>query len=121
MNAVLVWIGVALLFLGSLVTALSALGLLHFRSVYARMHVSAKPQSFGILLMSIGMACALQTAKGIAVAVLVVALQYLTVPISSHMLGRAAFRAGMEAKTVTDEYSDDIRHIREQADPSAAM
>ncbi len=119
----LVWVGVGLMVLGSVVTLITALGIVHFKSVFTRMHSSSKPQSFSIALMAIGVTLAMQSVKVACVAFLITFMQYITAPISSHMLGRAAFRSGRaetDTTLVLDEYTQDIQRARIEMVPDPA-
>lgn len=116
---VLTLLGVVFLILGSLIVLISAIGIVRFRSVFSRMHAAAKPQSFGIACMGVGLMLTTQSKKTILVALLVIVLQYITVPISSHMLGRAAFRSGRaetDPTLIIDEYSAELKLAQKQAE-----
>lgn len=107
-------IGVVLVFLGALLTLITAIGLLALPDLLARMQ---KPQVLGLMLLSVGGSLVLQSASVAGILILMVIFQLITAPISAHMLSNAAFKAG-RAKSevlVVDEFSDDIAHAQEYA------
>lgn len=79
---------------GTLLTLIAAIGLVRLPDVISRMHAASKPQTLGLVLVCLGMAVAVGTWQGLGYALLVVAAQLVTVPVSSAMLGRATFRRG---------------------------
>lgn len=101
-------VGGALMLTGSLLTLLAALGLHRFPDIFARMHAATKPATLGLVLLLVG---AVVTVGQVAVALrfgLVAGLAFITAPVASHMVGRAAYRAGVELgpDTVLDELAD---------------
>ncbi|HET7305094.1 MAG TPA: monovalent cation/H(+) antiporter subunit G [Segeticoccus sp.] len=88
-------IGTALLFAGALLCLAAAIGLLRFRDLLSRMHASTKPQVLGVLLVVVGLGLRLRSPLDIGMLLLVVVFQLLTVPVSGHMVSRAAFRTGL--------------------------
>jgi multicomponent Na+:H+ antiporter subunit G len=100
-----------LLLAGSLLSLLAAIGLHRFPDVFCRMHAATKPATLGLALVAIAVGL-LVTAPGSAVKLLlVVVLQFLTVPAAAHMVGRAAYLSGglMSDLTVMDELGRDSR------------
>jgi multicomponent Na+:H+ antiporter subunit G len=108
MDAVIDVVAAVLLVIGTGFTFVAAIGLFRMRDVYARIHVATKPATLGIALTL--MAAMLQAPVGSVTAKLATALvfQFWTVPAASHMLGRAARRAGVAPATpdVVDEFDD---------------
>lgn len=102
--------GTILLLLGSALTLITALGMVNLPDLFSRMHAATKPQVFGLLLMTGGLALLLRRTDVTLTLVLVVVFQMITAPIAAHMLGRASYRytRGEIADLVVDEYSDDI-------------
>lgn len=70
----------------------AALGLLRFPDVLTRLHAGSKPQSFGLLLLLLGLGLAAREWSLVPMLVLVWAMQLLAVPVSSHMVGRSGYR-----------------------------
>jgi multicomponent Na+:H+ antiporter subunit G len=79
---------------GALLTLIAAIGMLRFPDLLSRMHSVTKPQVLGLLLLVLGLALRLREPAATGILLLVALAQLITVPVSSHMLGRASFRAG---------------------------
>lgn len=105
------WAGAVALLIGSIFAFIAALGALRFPDLLSRMHVATKPQTFGLIMLMLGLSLQLRALPIFWTLVLVVALQMITAPISAHMLGRAGYRTGRVNREdlVADELSDDLR------------
>lgn len=75
---------------GATFTMIGGIGVVKFGDLMSRMHAAAKAPTLGLLLVAIGGAIEIGTARGVATLVLVVILQLLTSPVATHMLGRAS-------------------------------
>ncbi|KGN41450.1 monovalent cation/H(+) antiporter subunit G [Knoellia aerolata] len=84
----------ACLILGSLLALIAGIGLVRFPDVLTRMHAATKPQTLGVLLILLGLALRVEDRSVLAVIALAAVFQLVTAPVSAHMLGRAALRAG---------------------------
>ena len=82
--ALLVLFGVAL-------SVGAAIGLRRFPDVLTRMHAASKPTMLGVLCVLIAAAGVLGTVDAYAKLALVAALQLVTTPTGSHMVGRAVW------------------------------
>lgn len=82
------------LILGSLLALVAGVGLVRFPDVLTRMHAATKPQTLGILLVLLGLALRVEDRSALTVIALAAVFQLITAPVSAHMLGRAALRAG---------------------------
>lgn len=106
METVLDVVAATFLVIGTGFTFIAAVGLFRMKDVYARIHVATKPATLGIALTLT--AAMLQVPFGSLTTKLLVALafQFWSIPASSHMLGRAARRVGVEpaAPDVVDEF-----------------
>lgn len=96
----------ALVLVGSLLSALGALGILRFPDVYTRLHAASKagPLGAGLILLGVGLASG---DWAIAVrCVLGFLFLVLTSPVSAHLLARAALRTGTipDSRTSIVEY-----------------
>lgn len=99
-SAVLLLAGVAL-------ALLAGVGLLRFPDVFSRMHAATKPATLGLLLVMLGAALAVEEGSDRAKLLLVAVFQFVTAPVAAHMVGRAAYRAGIGA--VADLVVDELR------------
>lgn len=98
-------IGGVLIGLGVLLVLLAAIGLLRFPDVFTRSSASTKAAGLGIALIFAGTACTVGTAEAAVKMSLAIVLQFLTAPVSGHVIARAAYRAGtpLWEGTVVDE------------------
>lgn len=79
---------------GLLLGVVSAVGLNRFDGVLMRIHAASKPQVLGLILVFSGVALAARSWTLAGLLLVVLLAQMLTVPVSSVMVGRAAFRRG---------------------------
>lgn len=105
MNAVVEAAAAVLLLAGSALAVLAGIGLLRFPDVFARMHAATKASTLGLVCIVGGASLLIGNTGDVIKLVLVAALQFITAPISAHMVGRAAYRAGTEMSdhTAVDE------------------
>lgn len=98
----------ALLVTGVFLAVVAGVGLVRFPDVFSRMHAATKPATLGMLLVGSGAALRMDDAGDAVKLLLVVAFQFLTSPVASHMIGRAAYRSGTGAvdELVVDELKD---------------
>jgi multicomponent Na+:H+ antiporter subunit G len=87
---------------------LAAVGLHRFDDVFSRVHAATKAITFGVLLAATGTALQVDVGVDTAKLVLAAALQLVSAPVSAHLVGRAAYRAGTELSpdTLIDHLSD---------------
>lgn len=82
------------LLLGAFFSFSAGVGVVRFDNLLARVHVVAKPQVLGMLLLMAGVALRLQDQRSATMLVLVVLFQLLTSPVAAHMVGSAGLRTG---------------------------
>jgi multicomponent Na+:H+ antiporter subunit G len=101
-------VSAALLVTGVFLAVVAGLGLVRFPDVFSRMHAATKPATLGLLLVGSGAALRMDDVADAVKLLLVVAFQFLTSPVASHMIGRAAYRSGAGAidELVVDELKD---------------
>ena len=97
----------------------AALGMTRFPDLLARMHAATKPQVVGLLLAMVGLALRLREPSALGLVLLIGAAQAITSPVASHMIARAAFRAGQvrEDLLITDELSEALDHEEPRGAP----
>lgn len=105
------------LILGSLLALVAGIGLVRFPDVLTRMHAATKPQTLGILLVLLGLALRVEDRSTLTVIGVAAVFQLVTAPVSAHMLGRAALRAGHIDRTrlTRDDLSDESGESGESA------
>lgn len=100
-------IGEVLLVVGASMTLIAGIGVIRFRSVFERMHAAAKAPALGIVLIGLGVMLSVRTANAVAIVSLVVVLQLIAVPVSTHLLGHAVYhRLDPELDDVDELASD---------------
>lgn len=92
----------ALSLLGVLIVLLAGIGLLRFRTPYARIHAAGKASPIAFLVIAAGAATAVGWAGALQLAVAAVAL-VLTLPIAVHLLFRSLHAASPEYDPPLDE------------------
>lgn len=100
-----------LLISGAVLTLLAAIGVFKFRDVFSRLHAATKPATLGLVLILTGTILSLPQPGVATKLVLVILLQFITAPVGSHLIGRAAFRSGAPLidRTIVDELSSRLR------------
>jgi len=88
------FIGGVLVLLGCALAALSGIGQVRFGDLFTRMHMATKPATLGILLVAVGAMFRIDGSGAITLLVLIIVLQFVTGPVSAHLVGRAAHRHG---------------------------
>lgn len=95
---------------GALLCLTAAVGLVRFPDLVSRIHPAAKPQSLGILVLLAGVALHVRTLSATFLLALITILQMMTVTLSSHVVARTGYRAGLvvPSSLVADELADAI-------------
>jgi multicomponent Na+:H+ antiporter subunit G len=99
-----------LLLTGSALSLVAAFGMLRLPDLLSRMHALTKPQVLGLLLVVAGLTLRLRDLGSVGLLLMVVLFQFVTSPVASHMVARAAFRAGLVRGDLllTDDLSDKL-------------
>ena len=84
-----------LLVLGGLASLLAAVSLMRMPDVYTRLHGAAKAGTLGVFAIMTAAGLHFRDPVTILEALVVVAFVFLTAPIATHLVGRAARAAGM--------------------------
>jgi multicomponent Na+:H+ antiporter subunit G len=115
--------GVAALLLlaGGLLSLVSALGVYRLPDVLIRMHASSKAGTLGAGMILLAVAVLYGSGEIVARVVAAILFLLLTVPVASHMIGRAAYMSGVKlwSGTVIDELRERYEaRKREEAETS---
>jgi multicomponent Na+:H+ antiporter subunit G len=84
-------IGELLALIGAALILLSAIGVVRFSDVLARLHALAKASTLGVLLILAGVAVNLHDLNDVTSVVLAAVLHLLASPPASNMVSRAAY------------------------------
>jgi len=108
MTTLLAYLGSFLLVAGGAFGLIAALGVVRFPDIYCRLHASAKAGAFGAALVLLG-AAILKASEGMVIrAVLLIFFFYLTSPLASHLLARAARTRGEKQHPNTRNHAKDF-------------
>lgn len=84
---------ILLLLVGAAFSLIAGIGVLRMPDLFTRMHASAKAGTLGVGCIVLGVATTFQDLKVAAEALLIVVFLFLTAPIASHLIARAAYFA----------------------------
>lgn len=102
-----------LLISGTFFLLSGAIGVIRFPDIYTRLHAATKASTLGITGILIGAFLFLYVDQSIVSGKLLLAIIFtlLTVPVSGHMISRAAHRNGVKPVTYkrNDEYEEAIQ------------
>ncbi len=87
--------GQALTAIGIALMALASLGILRLPDVFARMHAGTKSASLGLAAVLGGTAMMLPEPVVTLKLLVAIAFQFVTAPVAAHVIGRAAYWAGV--------------------------
>lgn len=88
-------LGTACALAGALFMALAAFGLLRMPDVYLRLSATSKSSTLGVALLLSGASLFFGQRQVTLRAAAIVLFVFLTAPVASHIIGRAARRAGV--------------------------
>ena len=108
----------AVLFLaGSFLAMVAGIGIARFPDLLSRMHAATKPQVLGLGMLMTALALEIRTGVVVWTLLLVVLFQFITAPVSAHMVGRAGYRTGRVRHDllVVDELTEDLAAVAKSA------
>ncbi len=101
--------GVLILF-GTIISLISAIGLVRLPDVYTRSHAASKSSTVGVLFILIGTLLYFLISEGYFSIRLILGIifVFLTAPVGAHVISRAAYRANvpLTKSSVEDELKD---------------
>jgi len=114
------WVAELLVLLGAVFVALAAVGITRLPDFYTRIHAASKSASLGLGLLLAGAAWHFQTTATTVRALAVIGFIFLTTPIATHLVARAAYRLRVPLwhRSVVDELAPNGQ--TEQGDDSAS-
>lgn len=101
------WVGALLILIGSMISVISALGMIRFADVYTRSHAATKSATLAVLLTLSGTFLYFWLSESLVSIRLILGIifVFLTAPVSGHLICRAAYRSRVpltEATTVDE-------------------
>jgi multicomponent Na+:H+ antiporter subunit G len=96
---------IILLTAGGVFSLLAAVGILVMPDVYTRMQAASKAVTFGAASIVLAAALHFKDAEIVTRCVLVCVFLFVTIPVASHLIARAAYRSGdpLAPETSIDE------------------
>lgn len=100
------WIGILLIFLGSITSVVSAIGIIRFRDIYSRAHAATKTTTLAVLITLIGVFIYVWVVDSyVSVRLMLgIAFVFITAPVSGHLVLRASYRSQIK---MTEDTADD--------------
>lgn len=95
MISLIEYVSIGFMFFGLFFVMTSALGVMRFPDIYTRLHAVSKGTTFGFCFIILGTALLLGDESDFAKSLLAVVFQFLTAPISAHMIARVALKRGI--------------------------
>ncbi|MBQ0140721.1 MAG: Na+/H+ antiporter subunit G [Kurthia sp.] len=91
------WFAVIIILLASMMSLISAVGLIRMPDVYTRSHAATKSSTLAVMLALLGAFIYFWVHDGtISVRLLLgIVFVFLTVPVAGHLICRAAYRSGV--------------------------
>lgn len=97
-NPILEWTGVLLILVGSLMSVVSAFGIIRLPDIYTRSHAATKSSTLAVLLSLLGAFLYFWAHDGyFSIRILLgILFVFLTAPVAGHLICRAAYRSGVK-------------------------
>lgn len=105
-NEIFELIGALIILFGSIISVVSAIGIIRFYDVYSRAHAATKTTTLAVLITLIGVFIYVWLGEGyISVRLMLgIVFVFITAPVSGHLVLRAAYRAQIKmAEQTTDD------------------
>lgn len=106
-DPILDWTGAICILVGAMLCLIAAIGLVRLPDVLNRMHAATKPQTLGLVLLSIGLSVTIREPAAAAMLFVVASLQLLSAPVSAQMVARTSYRSGDYDRTAIMHEDDD--------------
>ncbi len=100
------YVGVILIFLSSIISVISAIGIIRFKDIYSRAHAATKTTTLAVLISLVGVFIyvAVDESYFSVRLILGIIFVFITAPVSGHIVLRSAYRAKVK---LTDETAED--------------
>ncbi|HLR18535.1 MAG TPA: Na+/H+ antiporter subunit G1 [Staphylococcus sp.] len=115
-TTIVISIALILIILGSLISALAAIGLLRLDDVYSRAHAAGKAATLGAMLLISGVFLFFIGREGYVSMQLLIGILFILItgPLASHLIIKSAYNLDTPAskKTKLDEIKDDLGNTK---------
>lgn len=111
------WIVSALMLAGGVMLFLAAVGVMRMPDLYTRMQAATKAGTLGAGLLLLAPAVVFDNLGVTMTSLLAIGFLILTAPVAAHMIGRAAYLAGVPLwnQTVRDELREQRLAVRKES------
>ncbi|MDS9472144.1 Na+/H+ antiporter subunit G [Sporosarcina pasteurii] len=118
-NAIGEFVGAFLILIGSIMSVVSAFGLIRLPDVYTRSHAATKSSTLAVLLTLLGAFVYFwTTAHFISVRLLLgIVFVFLTAPVAGHLLVRSAYRSKVKLADISG--TDDLQDVLHQEEKNS--
>lgn len=102
-NAIFEWVGALIILFSSIISLVSAIGIIRFRDIYSRAHAATKTTTLAVLITLVGTFIYVTFGEGyLSVRLLLgILFVFMTAPVSGHLILRAAYRARIKMTDAT--------------------
>lgn len=113
-NEIFELIGALLILLGSIISVISAIGIIRFNDVYTRAHAATKTTTLAVLITLVGTFIYVWLGEGFMSIRLILGIVFvfMTAPVSGHLVLRAAYRA--KVKMADETLDDELKPVLEK-------
>ena len=103
------WIGTLIILFGSIMSVISAIGIIRFHDIYSRAHAATKTTTVAVLITLLGVFIYVWATDGYVSVRLMLGIifVFITAPVSGHLVLRSAYRSKVK---LADETADDELH-----------
>ena len=98
-------IGAILILIGSIISVISAVGIIRFHDIYSRAHAATKTTTLAVLITLVGTFIYIWLSESyISVRLMLgIIFVFITAPVSGHLVLRSAYRANVKLAEETAE------------------
>ncbi len=97
-------IGLILMFIGGIFAIIGSLGLVRFPDVYTRSHAQTVVNVGGVIFILVGVMIENFYSLILVKALFLIIFIYVTSPVGTHAITKAAYLSGVKPKAKTDEW-----------------
>ena len=118
-NATFELIGAIVILLGSIISVISAIGIIRFHDIYSRAHAATKTTTLAVLITLVGAFVFVWLGEGhVSIRLMLgIVFVFMTAPVSGHLVLRAAYRANIKMAEETAE--DELKAVLWKKEKSA--
>lgn len=110
-NEIFELIGAIIILIGSIISVISAIGIIRFHDIYSRAHAATKTTTLAVLITLIGVFIYFWLGEGyISVRLMLgIIFVFITAPVSGHLVLRASYR--VKIKMAKETADDELKEV----------